>query len=1594
MSIFKCKMCGGTLEIQNNATVVVCEYCGTRQTLPRLDDERRANLYDRANHFRRNNDFDKAAGIYEQILTEDKTDAEAYWSLVLCRYGIEYVEDPSTHKRVPTVNRAQFTSIFDDDNYRSALQYADDAQRALYEEEANIINGIQRSILAISQKEEPFDVFICYKETDANGRRTPDSVLATELYHELINDGYKVFFSRITLEDKLGQEYEPYIFAALNSAGVMVVVGTRAEYFNAVWVKNEWSRYLALIKNGARKTLIPAYRDMDPYDLPEEFSHLQAQDMSKLGFMQDLLRGIKKILGVDEPKVVTTTVIQETAAPSVAANVAPLLKRMFFFLEDGEWDRADDFSEQVLNQDPECAEAYLGKLMVSLKVGKREALGRCADTFEENNHYKKAIRFGNESLQRELRGYIDSIAQRKENERLQKIYDGIVAEMASANSEEQFKALAGWFGEIDFFRDAAAKRDECLLRAEEYYKERIYAQAKKVAASAGTVEAYERAIALWKSILPWRDSEEQLGACREQIEQILAEQERIRQEEERRRQEQERKRQEELERRKQKEEARLAEKRRKEEARIAEKRRREEQRIAEKRRREEQHLLVIEQRKIEKEEKKLEKERKKALQEQQLIEAMALAMQEEEKEAEEETETEETTEEVVASEKKRKKTPMIIGICAVAAIVLGLGVAVSTGLFSSNVSQDDMQTDIPIDAPADETPFVAELAVGDHFYYGSYEQDGDEINGAEKVEWRVLDRQGDKVLAISEYALAEHAMDSDYNDSDITWETSEGRTWMNGEFFDALFSDEEQEKVLLSTVTADENPWQPEVNQGNDTEDYLFPLSVKEAEKYFSSADDRASKATVAILPAGVSETEPFYVNPWLRTKTERDLSDAPYAQGPINCSTFATMPEVDIPVFDATVAGKGCFNAFEIRPAMWLDLTDNTMIEKIVDLDVGDHFYYGAYEQDGDETNGTEKVEWRVLDRQGDKVLVTSEYALDKRALDPIHENPSLTWETCEARAWMNSEFYDALFDEGEQSKVLLSSVPADTNSYCPDVVQGNDTEDYLFLLSINEAETYFESSVERECKYTPMLRHENNPYAACWLRTKGLFQGQMPDAEKYSCFARTESSDTYYVDLGDICYGWGSIHPLGIRPAMWLDLTENTMIEKIEIFIPKVGDHLYYGSYEQDGIESNGVEPVEWRVLDKQDNKVLVISEYVLEKHAIDLREGDKSITWETCEARAWMNGEFYNTLFSSEEKEKVILSTVTADTNPYCPNVTQGSDTEDYLFLLSVKEAETYFDSASERLTRSTPAEQKKNGSSYQGVAASWLRSRGIGVGYNREKLCFSFISTDTFDPGDCSVFSYPTGYGDIRPAMWLDLTDNTMIKKVETQEISLGDHIYFGRYLQRGAYVYNRPEPVEWRVLDVQGDKALVISEYAIEKHAMDSDYNDPDITWETSEARAWMNGEFFDELFSDKEKEKVILSTVTADENPWQPEVNQGNDTEDYLFPLSVKEAEKYFSSADDRASKATVAILPDGVSETEPFYVDPWLRTKTKRDFSNVPYAQGPIITASTFATMSEVDIPTFDATVTGKGCYNDFSIRPAMWIDLKDNNLIWKIGA
>ena len=503
MAVYKCKMCGGDLEI-GEGNVAVCEYCGTKQTVPTLDNERKESLFGRAGRLLRACEFDKASVVFGDIVSEFPDEAEAYWGLLLCKYGVEYVDDPATGKKIPTCHRLSFNSVMEDADFEQALENADYAARGVYREEAKFLEELRRNVIEVSAKEEPYDVFICYKETDANGDRTIDSVMAQDIYNELTEKGLKVFFARITLEDKLGMEYEPYIFAALNSAKVMLAIGTDYEYFNAVWVKNEWSRFLKLMANGEKKVLIPCYKGIDAYDMPKEFRNLQAQDMGKLGFMQDLIRGVCKIVG--EKK----TVIKETVITAEKTNISPLLKRAFMFLEDGDFASADEYCEKVLDNDPECAEAYLGKLMVELKVQKREQLAAVFEPFTNSGNYKKAVRFADSRLSAELGYYLEEIKKRKENERFEKIYVQSKAAMNSAKTEKDFISAAGLFDEIAGYKDSATLAEDCRRGA----KDAKYAEAEALLGR-GDSKSVRKAKAIYESLSGWRDSEKKLALCDE-----------------------------------------------------------------------------------------------------------------------------------------------------------------------------------------------------------------------------------------------------------------------------------------------------------------------------------------------------------------------------------------------------------------------------------------------------------------------------------------------------------------------------------------------------------------------------------------------------------------------------------------------------------------------------------------------------------------------------------------------------------------------------------------------------------------------------------------------------------------------------------------------------------------------------------------------------------------------------------------------------------------------------------------------------------------------------------------------------------------------
>ena len=449
MAKIQCKMCGGDIELHEGVLTGECPYCGTLTTFPKIsNNDDLANLYNRAEHFRRNNEYDKAVSAYEKIVEANPDDAEAYWGIVISKFGIEYVEDPVSHERIPTCHRVHYESILADQNFLTALEKAGNSEKALYEAEARRIAEIQKGILAISNNEQPFDVFICYKESDSTGNRTKDSVTAQEIYYQLTNAGYKVFFARITLESKLGQQYEPYIFAALNSAKVMLVIGSAKEYFEAVWVRNEWSRFLSLMKNDRSKLLIPCYKDMDAYDIPEALSLFQAQDMGKIGFIQDLLHGIKKVVDKTAPAPAPAAAAAP-AAPAggdVKSKDHPFLQRAKLFVETADFDSAKGYCEKMLDLNPQSGWAYFYRLLAEVRVCNENYLVNI-NGVGQHKSFQLARRFADDELAKIMDGVINAQkeawqkaaeAERRRAEEMQQQQNENIRLRSEANQRYEF----------------------------------------------------------------------------------------------------------------------------------------------------------------------------------------------------------------------------------------------------------------------------------------------------------------------------------------------------------------------------------------------------------------------------------------------------------------------------------------------------------------------------------------------------------------------------------------------------------------------------------------------------------------------------------------------------------------------------------------------------------------------------------------------------------------------------------------------------------------------------------------------------------------------------------------------------------------------------------------------------------------------------------------------------------------------------------------------------------------------------------------------------------------------------------------------------
>ena len=363
----------------------------------------------------------------------------------------------------------------------------------------------------------------------------------------------------------------------------------------------------------------------------------------------------------------------------------------------------------------------------------------------------------------------------------------------------------------------------------------------------------------------------------------------------------------------------------------------------------------------------------------------------------------------------------------------------------------------------------------------------------------------------------------------------------------------------------------------------------------------------------------------------------------------------------------------------------EHNALQEFERANVGDYVEFGRYPQTAE--GEVRPVEWQVLARENNKALVISHYSLDARRFDKFWNN----WDSSEIREWLNGEFYNSTFSIDE--KACIESF----------------NQDYVFLLSDEEAEKYFADEDAMKCEPTSYAKangaFEQNGYCYWWLRSSY-------DSEFVYCVYYEDGVDCWYddVDYDDAC----------ARPALWINLE---LYGSNPFKNANVGDYVEFGRYPQTA--EGEVRPVEWRVLARENNKALVISRY-----GLDAKRFGTSNNWDSSEIRQWLNGEFYNSAFSGDEKARII-----------------SFNLED-VFLLSREEAEKYFADDDARKCKPTSyAEAKGALTEDNGCGYWWLRSPNPN---NGNEVYFVNCGGGIWDCGSIYFYNYS-----VRPALWINL-----------------------------------------------------------------------------------------------------------------------------------------------------------------------------------------------------------------------------------------------
>ena len=392
--LYECKCCGGEL-VQEAPGIGRCKSCRKPQTMPLAIDLEHIN---RANRLRMLGCFEDAGRIYDAIIEKCPDEAEAYWGRVLCRFGILYIKDYD-ETLVPTCYLTVAYSILEDPDYVNACKYAGSEREAVYKKQASLIDRIQDGIWKNVSKAKQYDIFICYKASDKENNPTEDSQLAEDLYDKLTKQGYSVFCAKESLALHAGEEYEPYIYAALTSAEVMLLIASSEEYVDSPWVRNEWERYLHLQK-GRMKHLIVLNTGVDIKKLPHQLSRLQAINWDADTGMEMLQSNLDRIFGKADAS--EDKVLDNALAKREFAKAEIKLKNAIVLMEAGKRKRAVQLLREIIRDYPDYSDAYWHKMLVSLGYDAESISGATLD-ISDNADYIAAV---NNATQKQREYYI------------------------------------------------------------------------------------------------------------------------------------------------------------------------------------------------------------------------------------------------------------------------------------------------------------------------------------------------------------------------------------------------------------------------------------------------------------------------------------------------------------------------------------------------------------------------------------------------------------------------------------------------------------------------------------------------------------------------------------------------------------------------------------------------------------------------------------------------------------------------------------------------------------------------------------------------------------------------------------------------------------------------------------------------------------------------------------------------------------------------------------------------------------------------------------------------------------------------------------